>query len=459
MVLRKHPLHGQRSEHWLPTDHAKTQAWVHGVIERSVSLNEKPLDPVLQRFKNFIDSDPIIKRIATDMFSEVPLTPPYNRDPTRFKSQIRSYDQMFECLNVILHEGPQWYKSDDAGVMGLIGFPITAILEWPMGTRNGHLFFTHPSVNAHWKAILNEWAKFLSSPESLHTLDNVNGWLSPSAIEILTANGNNGIDHYTFSQLYQCNPSLPNHGFKSWDDFFTRKFHANVRPIAHPDHPFPSSSTETPTDPTTIILHACESAPFLRKENIQLHSTFWLKNQPYSLADIFHSTSAATPFIGGQIYQAYLSALTYHRWHAPVSGTVTSITHIPGTYYSENFYEEGFAHIIDGAPSPNPLAPNNSQPYLAEVATRAIITIEADNPKIGLMAVVFIGMCEVSSCEFYVRPGERIVKGQLIGSFHFGGSSHCLIFRPETRLRFEDPGPYEGVGYNKKMNSVLARVV
>ncbi len=25
-------------------------------------------------------------------------------------------------------------------------------------------------------------------------------------------------------------------------------------------------------------------------------------------------------FVGGTIYQAFLSALSYHRWHAPVSG-------------------------------------------------------------------------------------------------------------------------------------------
>jgi len=26
-------------------------------------------------------------------------------------------------------------------------------------------------------------------------------------------------------------------------------------------------------------------------------------------------------FVGGTVYQAYLSAENYHRWHSPVSGT------------------------------------------------------------------------------------------------------------------------------------------
>ena len=129
-----------------------------------------------------------------------------------------------------------------------------------------------------------------------------------------------------------------------------------------------------------------------------------------------------------------------------------------GTYYSENFYE-GFANIVDNRPKPDPNAPNNSQPYIAEVATRGIITIQADNAKIGLMAAVFIGMAEVSSCEFYVKAGDRVTKGHPIGSFHFGGSTHCLVFRPQTALKFEDPGPYDNEENNKKINSVLALVV
>ena len=47
-----------------------------------------------------------------------------------------------------------------------------------------------------------------------------------------------------------------------------------------------------------------------------------------------------------------------------------------GTYYSETL-SEGF----------DPSGPNESQGYITEVATRALIFIEADNPKIGLMHV------------------------------------------------------------------------
>lgn len=38
-------------------------------------------------------------------------------------------------------------------------------------------------------------------------------------------------------------------------------------------------------------------------------------------------------FVGGTVYQAFLSALSYHRWHAPIDGTIKDVYKIPGTYY------------------------------------------------------------------------------------------------------------------------------
>jgi phosphatidylserine decarboxylase len=40
-------------------------------------------------------------------------------------------------------------------------------------------------------------------------------------------------------------------------------------------------------------------------------------------------------FTGGTVYQAFLSAENYHRWHSPVAGTVKSIHQVAGTYYAE----------------------------------------------------------------------------------------------------------------------------
>ncbi|WP_246155949.1 phosphatidylserine decarboxylase [Thiohalocapsa marina] len=79
------------------------------------------------------------------------------------------------------------------------------------------------------------------------------------------------------------------------------------------------------------------------------------------------------------------------------------------------------------------------------MAARGIVYIQADNPAIGLMAVVFAGMAEVSSNEITVYEGQHVDKGDQLGTFHFGGSTHLLIFRPGVELEFDLRGQIPGL--------------
>ena len=51
--------------------------------------------------------------------------------------------------------------------------------------------------------------------------------------------------------------------------------------------------------------------------------------------------------------------------------------------------------------------------------------IEADNPDIGLMCMIAIGMAEVSTCDMTVKEGQHVKKGDQMGMFHFGVSNFC----------------------------------
>jgi len=162
-----------------------------------------------------------------------------------------------------------------------------------------------------------------------------------------------------------------------------------------------------------------------------------LNNDPYT-----------EKFIGGTIYQAFLSALSYHRWHSPVSGKIVKAYNIEGSYYSETL-SEGF----------DPAGPNDSHGYITEVATRAIIFIQADNPDIGLMCFMAVGMAEISSCEITVKVGQHIKKGAELGMFHYGGSTYCLLFRPETDIKFDLHGQIPGLDSNNiNINAKLAEL-
>jgi len=68
---------------------------------------------------------------------------------------------------------------------------------------------------------------------------------------------------------------------------------------------------------------------------------------------------------------------------------------------------------------------------------------------------VFIGMDEVSSNEITVKEGDTIKKGDQLGMFHFGGSSHCLLFRKGVEVHgFPEVGRQANVPVRGKLCSV-----
>jgi phosphatidylserine decarboxylase len=408
-----------RQGKWLPTDHTFQKQWLDALIEE-VHNNPKPLFPVVEEFKEVIETDPQLFMLFHKMFVQVPRKPPYDKDPTG-QPQVRDYRHMLELINAILVKAPEFNET------GLVGFPINAVLDWPMGTEAGFAAFLNEQVNAQLMKILNAWGVFLCSGDSCYVLgtDPLHGWFGRDAQKKMP----------NFEEDFVCYPDKPHHGFTSWDDFFTRVFRPGKRPVAgHDDE--------------NIIVNACESAPYNLARGINKRDRFWIKSQPYSLDHMLACDPLSERFAGGTIYQAFLSALSYHRWHSPVSGTVVKAYAQPGSYYSETL-AEGF----------DPEGPNLSQGYITEVAARAFIYIESDNPRIGLMCFMAVGMAEVSTCQITVYEGQHVNKGEQLGMFHFGGSTHCLIFRPEVKLEFDLHGQTPGVdAHNIPINARIACV-
>ncbi len=390
---------------WLPSDQKIINQWVNKRIQET-DKDVRPLLPVIQELKNLIESDPELIMLFTQMFEQIPATPGFMNDPTG-KPQIKDYQHMLKVLNQIITSAPEFNKT------GLVGFPINAILNWPMGTRAGASAFLNEKVNRQLKKILNQWALFLASKDSRHVLndDPEKGWFGRDAKKAMPE----------FVKDFQCDPARPYYGFSSWDDFFTRQFREGRRPVASPDD-------------NAVIANACESAPYRLARGVKGNDVFWIKAQPYSLYHMMAGDPLVGQFHGGTVYQAFLSALSYHRWHSPVSGKIVKTKLVDGAYYAEAL-SAGF----------DPAAPNESQGYITQMAARALIFIEADNPEIGLMCTLFVGMAEVSSNEITVREGQHVKKGDQLGMFHFGGSTHCLIFRPQVKLQFDLHGQTPGL--------------
>ncbi|WP_201098603.1 phosphatidylserine decarboxylase, partial [Thiocystis minor] len=75
------------------------------------------------------------------------------------------------------------------------------------------------------------------------------------------------------------------------------------------------------------------------------------------------------------------------------------------------------------------------------------------------MGVMFVGMAEVSSNEITVYEGQHVRKGDELGMFHFGGSTHVLMFRPGVELDFDLRGQEPGLhSQNIPVRAKLATV-
>jgi phosphatidylserine decarboxylase len=389
-----HAVDVRRRAGWLPEDQDDLEAWLDGHRERVEARGEQvALHPVLTEFQELMDSDPVVRMLINQMIAQVPKTKSYR------KRHLESVAQLLRLINEVLTMAPEFGGS-------MVATPLGAILDWTMGTPAGFAAFRDPRVNAMLKKILNAWCEFLDSGDSLYVLnDSPAGWKSAEAQRTV------GIEQY------EHDPQDKHWGFASWNDFFTRRFSGGGRPVASPDD-------------DKVIVSACESTPYGISTDVKRQDRFWIKSQPYSLQDMLANHDSVDQFVGGTVYQAFLSATNYHRWHSPVAGTIAAAFVEEGTYYSEADSE--------GADAVEPM---NSQSYLAHVAARAVILIEADDPVIGLMAFVPVGMSEVSSCMIHskVTPGYHVGKGEELGYFQYGGSTHCLVFRPGAIADFALP--------------------
>ena len=412
-VASSHPVDVKRQAGWMPGQD-DLESWLAGHRERVEAKGDAiELHPVMVEFQELIDTDPSVRMYMNQMIAQVPSGRDYSQ------RHLQNVDQMLRLINEVLTMAPEYGE-------GSVTLPLNAILDWTMGTPAGFAAFRDPRINAMLRKILSAWCEFLSSGDSRYVLNaSPTGWKSDKAKRDV------GIEQY------QHDPEEQHWGFASWNDFFTRRFKDGQRPVAAPDD-------------DKVIVSACESTPYGISTDVQRQDRFWIKSQPYSLQDMLANDDSVDHFVGGTVYQAFLSATDYHRWHSPVAGTIVRAFVQEGTYYSEAD-SEGRAAV----------EPMNSQSYLAHVAARAIFVIEADDPVIGLMAFVAIGMSEVSSnmIDATIVPGYHVGKGDELGYFQFGGSTHCLVFRAGAIAEFTlaaIPQPHDPDAPLVKVRSRLA---
>jgi phosphatidylserine decarboxylase len=396
---------------WLPSKEAALAEFRKDLAVRARERAGKaPLASAVQELAALVNDDPVLRMDFTRAIDDA--------RATGFELGYSTIDELMVLIDYVVTYAPPFSESS------LIICPLNALFDWPMCMPSGYALFRDSALKAQLKRVLNIWCGFLSGPYSRAHLNTASpdGWFCAEA------------DRKMGLTQFLCDPQEPYWGFASWNGFFTRQFRPNGRPVANPAN-------------NKIIVSACEASPYNVRHDVKLHDAFWIKSQPYSLQEIFTASQhdLAQRFIGGSVYQAYLSAYNYHRWHAPVSGTISKAYLIDGTYYSDA-ESEGI----------DPGGLNDSQGYTTAVAARAVIIIDCDDPAIGC---VFVGMAEVSSCVIEALPGQRVEKGDEIGYFQYGGSTYCLIFEPGVIRSFVPKPPFHDNAPPFKVNAQVATAI
>ncbi|KAK0211512.1 phosphatidylserine decarboxylase [Armillaria fumosa] len=417
---------------WLPANPAVHKSFIQHLAQRSATAHRAKAthtEPVA-KFQAAINADPEMVDLWNQIFLQAS---PENK--------ITSFDQLLYHMDIIVVAPPKFHiaKDDEGNEIGEpIGVPLYLVFDLLSNTGAAYDLFRKQAFNTAMKDLLDAWGIYLMSPDSNKTLtDEAEGWFSPIALQSLEADGRG-----EFNATYVCpDPDAVNRGFTTWDHFFTREIQPQARPVLFPEN-------------KTLIHSACESTVYRIQTGVKDHDQFWLKGQPYSVYDMLYRDNIAQSFIGGTVYQAFLSPQDYHRWRSPIDGTITRAEIVPGTYYAvlpDAGAEVGDPDLAPGDPHG---ALIRSQAWLTLSSTRAIIYIQSDNPAIGLVAFIAVGMAEVSTCTVSVQTGQKVSTGEELGMFHFGGSSHALIFGPQVNITFAD---HVKVDQHLKVNSIIAQ--
>lgn len=366
------------------------------------------LHETIQAFKDWVTTNSVYRMLVNRMIDEAnafvaSLDPATVAEITKDGDTIHiyGYDEFFWYLHLIIHTSPSFNDTVQ------VGTPMNGFLAVSMGTPAGAALFHDTTFNAQFKTVLDAWNAFLKSPQSLDKLDiqhpeKPGSWISKAAFKA-------GV-----WQDMVHNPLEPGFGFDSWNSFFIRQFVPGARTFQG--------------DPTTSVNIGCETTPWQYANGVGRETPFWIKDVEYSLFDLFGGRAdKAAPFVGGQVYQGFLSATHYHRWRAPIDGQLISSWVQPGTYFAQRPDQGEGVGTWEGT---------ESQPYLGHVAARAIFIFS--HPLCGLVALICIGMVEVSTCVIEPsclvpdgKPPIDITRGTEIGHFEFGGSTHIMIFQKD----------------------------
>lgn len=206
---------------------------------------------------------------------------------------------------------------------------------------------------------------------------------------------------------------VPEGGFRSFNEFFTRKVKPGARPIASPDD---DAVLTSPAD-------AAVQAPLALDPETLLE----VKGKRLRLDDLLSRDPFAAEFRDGTAMVLFLDVQDYHRFHAPAAGRIVREVKIGGMCFGCDEYPGQFFTEHH----------------------RGFFVFET---RFGLVGMVTVGIATVSSVRHLRAAGEAVSKGDELGYFAYGGSAILLLF-PRGRATLDERAMNEHVLMGEKIGS------
>jgi phosphatidylserine decarboxylase len=192
---------------------------------------------------------------------------------------------------------------------------------------------------------------------------------------------------------------VPDGGFASFNDFFTRKLKPGARPI----------------DPGPDVLASPADGQLFVLPEVHRDTELVVKGVTFELRQLLADEGDAALFDGGSAGIFRLYARDCHRLYFPCSGVVHAPRRIAGHYYAVTpFHGNDISHF------------SRNQ----RVVTRF------DSDAFGPIAFVDIGGFCISSIVSTATPGAHVEKGDEKSYFRYGGST-LVVLATRHAVRYE----------------------
>lgn len=210
----------------------------------------------------------------------------------------------------------------------------------------------------------------------------------------------------------------PPSGYKTFNQLFARHVKPGMRPIAA-------------IGDANVVVSAADST-FVGWWQINEHSKIRVKTLEWSVMELLEGSPYKDRFKGGVFMHSFLNTTDYHRLHVPVPGRVLESRVILGQAY----LDVTAVPVSDGAEGEHrvqAIRTFDAQDGTGYQFAQARGLIVIDSP-IGLVAVLPIGMAQVSSVVMTAEVGKTLHKGEEFSYFQFGGSDHIVLFEASTNI-------------------------